>query len=322
MGKDSFVFHIEDKDRHYVVRLDPERYIERRKNNKKYYYDKITKTLIPEEVFHIMLDELIIKPIKKPNVTFDELYAALLQVRERVKNTLHKGFEFDDAIMPSENFLKKHINTKMMMLILYVDIVGSTKLSQTLSSDKLAILIRIFAQEMSYLISAYNGYILKYAGDAVIAFFPITDNPSIVNDVINCARSMINIVRHAINPILASNDYPELKIKIGIDLGENQIISIGKNFDIIGYTMSIAAKIVEFAKAGRIIIGKWVYGSLDEEMKKLFKEAKISKNLWNYKDSKEGKYYTLYMLEKRIISRKRSRKVNKYKKIRKDVSFI
>ena len=303
MKKDSFVFSIGDKDSHYIIRLDPTRYSKRSKGNKRYYYDKVTKSLIPEEVFQIMLDELVTQPIKKPKVTFNELYATLLQVRERIKKTLYQGFEFDAAMMPSENFLKKHINTKMNMVILYVDIVGSTKLSQTLSSDKLAMLIKIFAQEMSYLISAYNGYILKYAGDSVIAFFPMLDHAS--RDAINCARSMINIVRYAINPVLANNNYPELQIKIGIDLGENQIISIGKNLDIIGYTMSIAAKIVEFAKAWRIIIGKWVYDSLDDDMKKLFKEAKISKHLWNYRDSKEGKYYTLYILEKRIIARRR-----------------
>jgi hypothetical protein len=68
--------------------------------------------------------------------------------------------------------------------------------------------------------------------------------------------------------------------------------------------MSIAAKIVEFAKAWRIIIGKWVYDALDDDMKRLFKKAKISKNLWNYRDSKEGKYYPLYILEKRIVAKR------------------
>ncbi|RMF30357.1 MAG: adenylate/guanylate cyclase domain-containing protein, partial [Candidatus Nitrosothermus koennekii] len=301
----SFLFYIGDEEKRYRIRLDPSRYTEKYKDGKKYYYDKVTKTIIPEDVFQIMFDELITQPINKPNISFDELYTILLQVRERIQKTLYQGFELDEAIMPSEDFLKDNINKNMRMIILYVDIVGSTKLSQTLSPDKLATLIKIFAQEMSYLVSAYNGYILKYAGDSVIAFFPIQSDPSsIARDAVNCARSMVNIVRYAINPVITQHDYPEIQIKIGMDLGENQIVSIGKNLDIIGYTMSIAAKIVEFAKAWRIIIGKWVYDALDDDMKRLFKKAKISKNLWNYRDSKEGKYYPLYILEKRIVARR------------------
>ncbi len=298
--EDSLTFHIESKGESYIIRLDPSRYLEEYKDNKKYYYDKVTKTLIPEEVFMIMLEELITQPIKSPKVTLDELYSTLLQVRERVSNTLSHGFEFDEAIMPSEDILKRHINTKMSMIILYVDIVGSTMLSQSLQPDKLSMLIKIFAQEMSYLVTAYNGYILKYAGDSVIAFFPITQSYEVAKNVVNCAKSMVNIVRYAINPILVKNNYSEIKIKIGIDLGENQIVSIGKRLDIIGYTMSITAKIAELARAWNIIIGEWVYNSLDTDMKSLFKETKVNKKLWNYKDSKEGKEYHLYILKRAI----------------------
>ncbi len=299
--KDSLIFRISN-GQSYIIKLDPTRYVEKYKDNKRYYYDKITKTFIPEEVFMIMLEELITQPIKSPKVTFAEICSTLLQVRERISNTLSRGFEFDEAIMPSDDILKKHLNTKMNMIILYVDIVGSTTLSQSLSADKLAILIKIFAQEMSYLVTAYNGYILKYAGDSVIAFFPIIDKSNeVAKNAVNCARSMINIVHYALNPVLIKYNYPEIKVKIGIDLGENQIVSIGKRLDIIGYTMSITAKIVEFAKAWNVIIGEWVYDSLDNEMRSLFKEAKISKKLWNYKDSKEGKDYRLYVLQKRVI---------------------
>jgi class 3 adenylate cyclase len=299
--RDSLIFHISN-GQSYVIKLDPTRYVEKYKDNKRYYYDKVTKTFIPEEVFTIMLEELITQPIKSPKVTFAEICSTLLQVRERISNTLSRGFEFDEAIMPSDDILKKHLNTKMSMIILYVDIVGSTTLSQSLSADKLAILIKIFAQEMSYLVTAYNGYILKYAGDSVIAFFPIIDKINeVAKNAVNCARSMINIVHYALNPVLIKYNYPEIKVKIGIDLGENQIVSIGKRLDIIGYTMSITAKIVDFARAWNVIIGEWVYNSLDNEMRSLFKEAKISKKLWNYKDSKEGKDYHLYILQKRAI---------------------
>ena len=40
---------------------------------------------------------------------------------------------------------------------------------------RLATIIQAFTQEMSMLIQAYGGYILKYVGDAILAFFVVPD---------------------------------------------------------------------------------------------------------------------------------------------------
>ena len=53
------------------------------------------------------------------------------------------------------------------MAVLYVDIVGSTKMSMALPSDKLSIMIRSFSQEMSYVIEKFGGYVLKFVGDVM-----------------------------------------------------------------------------------------------------------------------------------------------------------
>jgi class 3 adenylate cyclase len=162
-----------------------------------------------------------------------------------------------------------------------------------LSADKLALLIKVFVQEMSYLIAAYNGYVLKYAGNTSIQCIR----------AVNCARSMLTITRYAINPVLRENGYPMLRIKIGIDVGENKIVRIGSSLDLLGYTMSITAKIVELAKAWRVVIGKWVYDALPLDVKSMFRELKLSKDEWDYRDSREGKYYNLYIM-------KRARRLN------------
>ena len=56
--------------------------------------------------------------------------------------------------------------------VLYVDIVGSTKIATSLSSEELSGLIKVFSEEMSVVASKHAGFVLKYAGDAVVAFFP------------------------------------------------------------------------------------------------------------------------------------------------------
>jgi hypothetical protein len=49
--------------------------------------------------------------------------------------------------------------------------------------------------------------------------------PSI--NAINCGRSIIKILGQAINPILNLYGYPEMSLRIGIDIGENVVIQDG-----------------------------------------------------------------------------------------------
>jgi adenylate cyclase len=64
--------------------------------------------------------------------------------------------------------------------------------------------------------------VLKYIGNAIIVFFPSGYNKLLACDkAVQCANSMITVIKNGINPILNQNDYPELCVKIGIDEGEN-----------------------------------------------------------------------------------------------------
>src|SRR5437773_10767088 len=111
-----------------------------------------------------------------------------------------------------------------MLVILHIDLVGSTRLSSTLPADRLAAIVQAFTQEMSITITAYGGYVLKYVGDAILAFFLANDHKYLpcVNAV-NFARSMSKIVRAGINPILNKHDYPEINGPVGSDHGENAV---------------------------------------------------------------------------------------------------
>jgi adenylate cyclase len=86
----------------------------------------------------------------------------------------------------------------------------------TLPIDRLTTIIQAFSQEMSLIIEAYGGYILKYMGDAILAFFPVNmlDDPYLpCINAINCARSMIKVVQQGINPILDQYGYPEMGVR-------------------------------------------------------------------------------------------------------------
>jgi len=288
-----------EKKIQFTVRLDPQRYEKRTVKGEEGYFDKAEKIFIPETVFRILMDEMTVQPIRSADSTIEDLYTCILESQTRVRRAIMQGLKFETAIVPSERYLERHLNTKLNVVILYVDIAGSTSMGMVLPADKLATVIKIFVQEMSYLVSGYHGYVLKYAGDSVIAYFPAETNlAEVCGNAVNCARSMINIVEYALNPVLAENNYPELRVKIGIDVGENQIVRLGGSVDLLGYTMSIVGKIIELAEPEQIIIGKWVHDVLQKPLKKLFARIKLSPDVWNYRDSKKGKFYSLYLLDK------------------------
>jgi class 3 adenylate cyclase len=175
-------------------------------------------------------------------------------------------------------------------------------MSMTLPVDKLVTIIRAFTYEMSSVVSSHEGYVLKFVGDAIIAFFPASYNALLACDrAVQCARSMLTVVKNGINPILNQYDYPELNVKIGMDEGQNVIVQYGHDkssqIDILGYCMSIAAKITSLAGPNKISIGDDVYKMLHPSIQSKFHEVKFSLDEWKYTDRQTGKLYKVYTMQ-------------------------
>ena len=95
----------------------------------------------------------------------------ILETQKRVWGALKKGYEYSGVVDESETFLRKHVFSKLDMVVLYVDLVGSTTMALEMPSEKIAIIISSFAQEMAAVIRQHHGYVLKFVGDAVIGYF-------------------------------------------------------------------------------------------------------------------------------------------------------
>ena len=209
------------------------------------------------------------------------------------------------SIRRGQKFLLNHISSKIPLIIIYADLVGSTRMSMTLPIDNLITIIRAFTHDISYAVDSYDGYVLKYVGDAVISFFPghVNDNNKyLASDTsVECGKSMINTIKEEINPVLNKRyGYPELFTKIGIDAGENAIVQYGYEqlspIDILGYSMNIAAKITSLTGANKISIGENVYRSLDHKVQREFHELSTSDNRWKYINYGTDKPYKVYTL--------------------------
>ncbi|MFI5405400.1 MAG: DUF892 family protein [Nitrososphaerales archaeon] len=203
-----------------------------------------------------------------------------------------------------QNYLLDHISTKIPIIIIYADLVGSTKMSMTLPIDNLVSIVRIFDYHISNIVDTIGGYVLKYAGDAVISFFPSrVDNQNRYlssGTAVESGKLMINSIKEEVNSFMHKiYKYPELSVKIGIDAGENAIVQFGYDqrspIDILGYGMNVASKIMSVTGANKVSIGENVYKSLDPSVQDEFHELTIT-DRWKYVNYGTDKPYKIYTL--------------------------
>ena len=67
-----------------------------------------------------------------------------------------------------------------------------------------------------------------------------------------------------------------------------------RRLDILGYTISIAAKMSALAKPNRIVIGQSVFDILDDKQKSVFEALPIRSDVWSYVSSNTGIAYRIY----------------------------
>jgi|SRR3989344_273144 len=265
------------------------------------FMDKSERVFIPKASVPIIIRGISQSRSILDSGNMDE-YFALCQIR--VNRTLSKHQEHNKKSRYksifyryiANQFFKGLANTDVTFTALYIDLVGSTLLSMKLSSEKLSSLIDMFTDEMTSLVSINHGYTLKYAGDAVIAVFPETqDKGQMYKNALRCAIDMRNIVMSGINTSIEKNGFEPLSVRIGIESGMNRVMIIGGLVDIIGKTMNIASKIQTQAKPNGISTGQDFYNNLDDVTKQALTQINIDPTSWRYKndDATDYKVYTL-----------------------------
>ena len=223
-------------------------------------------------------------------------------IHKRIMRTLEGGAQVDLSTESCRRFLKRNLDKRIDVVVLYADVDGSTRMSMQLSDRQFARIIQVFAQEMSLVITNHEGYVFKYVGDAVIALFPVRENAKkACGDAIHCSKTMIEVLEY-LNTALKSHGLLPITVKVAFDYGGVLIVPYGKKteksyVDIVGRTISIVAKMLPYAKLTRVIAGQSVYNVFTHnESKELFIYSNAEKHGWSYIDERNGYPYKLYSL--------------------------
>jgi class 3 adenylate cyclase len=156
--------------------------------------------------------------------------------------------------------------------ILFSDIVGFTKISESLQPTELANFIRDYLSAMTDIVFSHNGTIDKYIGDAVMALFgaPVT-----TDNAAECAvRTALEMKERIAGFSAPGQKYP-LRVRIGINTGVAVVGNLGSHrrmeYSALGDAVNVASRLETFARPNEICVDDKTYA----ETKHLFAYEQI-----------------------------------------------
>lgn len=139
--------------------------------------------------------------------------------------------------------------------VMFTDLVGSTALSSVLDPEDMSTLLRNFQERCAGIIASHDGYVAKYLGDGVLAYFgfPIAHEHAAEHAI----RAGLEIAREVAKMQRPDQQRP-LATRVGISSGLvviGEIIGTGASQErsIVGDTPNLAARLQALAEPGWVL---------------------------------------------------------------------
>lgn len=246
-----------------------------------------------------------LKPGTFPKIEEDEFLDYLIKDGIKYLNNenklVYENYLHNLKVDPSEEYLSKMEIKPKFMVLLSIDIIGSTYLSKILNMEDYAKIITIYLRAMGAICHNFNGFVLKYTGDGVICFFPEPDLNGMHDNALYCAYTMKKYILKYFNPLLFEKKLPEIKFRIGINSGEVIKTIVGYNkikqhYDLLGYSINIASKIQKIPIDNSILLGQFTSPLLNNFWREKLSEIDLKSEV-SLKKITEKEDYKVYILE-------------------------
>ena len=222
-------------------------------------FDFITKPINFEDLT-ITMEKTIkqAQQIKSTLKAIKENNILRMYVDENVLNFMG-GKEYESKIMSNENIEGS---------VLFIDVCGFTKISETTTPDVVVKMLNTYFDAMVKESIDQNGHIDKFIGDAVMAVFRGEYHLDRAIDAALAIRSQLNKLTK-----VEGEEKFQPQVSIGIKSGEMISGNIGSvtlrrlDYTVIGDTVNTAARLQDAAKENQIIICEGCY----EQVKEAFK---------------------------------------------------
>ena len=171
---------------------------------------------------------------------------------------ISQEIESESETPSNSDYLVAFSSNSQKFCVGYVDIVNSTKISASLSPEKLSSYYEIFLNSMSKIIGMYGGKVIKNIGDCLLFYFPnSTDSPlGGMKNCLDCGKAMLNS-QSKISEEIKLKKLPALNYRVSADYGTVILMNTNTSdqIDLIGPPVNMSAKINHCAGHNQFVIG-------------------------------------------------------------------
>jgi class 3 adenylate cyclase len=163
------------------------------------------------------------------------------------------GAPLDGSPVPAQAEAREELTGERRHLtVLFCDLVGSTGIAARLDPEEWRETVAGYHRAAAEAITRFGGYVAKYLGDGVMAFFGYPEAHD--NDAERAARAGLAIL----DAIAKLNEQPKrqkLSARVGIDSGAVVVgAGAGKEVDVFGDAPNVAARVEAAAEPGTVMI--------------------------------------------------------------------
>jgi class 3 adenylate cyclase/tetratricopeptide (TPR) repeat protein len=148
--------------------------------------------------------------------------------------------------------------------ILFLDVVGSTTLSQRLDPEAISGVMDDALARGTVIVEAHQGKVLQYAGDNILAAFGADDSREDDTErAVLCGLALLELGKVLGAEVQAAHAYPGFNVRVGVHTGG---VLLGGGVDgegtIRGIAVNIAARMEQTAPAGALRISHDTYAQV------------------------------------------------------------
>jgi len=145
---------------------------------------------------------------------------------------------------------------RRQLTVLFCDLVGSTALAVRLDPEDLSAVIRRFQATSTGVIASYGGYVAKFLGDGLLAYFGY---PAAHEDEAeNAVRAGLDLVAKVGRLVLPSGE--TLKVRVGVATGlvvvGSMASGLANEVAATGETPNLAARLQELAAPNTVVVSE------------------------------------------------------------------
>lgn len=164
----------------------------------------------------------------------------------------HHAYQFTglSKTNPSKNDITDNESLTKKIAVFFTDIVGSTEFFKVYGDEHGREMLQNHYNTASSIITRFNGHIIKYIGDSIMAYF---------KDPLDALKAAIHLQQKTQTHNKKSRVLP-VKIRVGIHYGN----VLFEQEDIYGDVVNIASKLTNIADADKIYISTELYNQIKD----------------------------------------------------------